>query len=119
MTAATVAPTTTVVARPTATAPPRAPVTTTPAEPPPAAGPASVAITDYVYAPDPVRVRAGSAVTWTNNDDAPHTATAQDGGWDTGSLSKGQSGAVRFDTPGTYPYTCILHPTMKGRVIVV
>jgi plastocyanin len=86
--------------------------------PPPAAGPASVTIKDYVYAPDPVRVRAGSSVTWTNNDAAPHTASADNGAWDTGSLTEGKSGTVRFDTPGTYSYHCALHPTMKGKVIV-
>jgi plastocyanin len=77
-----------------------------------------VTIRDYVYAPDPVRVRAGSSVTWTNNDAAPHTASADDGGWDSGSLTEGKSGTVRFDTPGTYSYHCALHPTMKGKVVV-
>lgn len=76
-------------------------------------------ISNYVYAPDTVRVRAGSSVTWTNNDSAPHTATDEGHAWDAGSIANGQSATVTFTTPGTYTYTCTLHPTMKGRIVVV
>jgi plastocyanin len=106
-------PTTTAAAAPTTAAP--RPTTTQPA---PAAGPVSVAIANFVYSPDPVHLRAGSSVTWTNNDSAPHTATDDAHAWDTGSLAQGQSATVRFDTPGTYTYHCTLHPTMMGRIVV-
>jgi plastocyanin len=57
-------------------------------------------------------------VTWTNQDFAPHTATADDGSFDTGRLDQGETGSVTFDQPGTYTYTCTFHPNMKGTVVV-
>lgn len=77
-----------------------------------------MSIRDYVYAPDPVRVRAGQPVTWTNGDSVPHTATDPGGAWGTGSLAQGQSASVTFSTPGSYGYVCTLHPTMHGTVVV-
>jgi plastocyanin len=72
------------------------------------------------FAFDPVRVEilVGDSVTWTNSDLAPHTATAEDGAWDTGTLEKAGSGRITFDAPGDYPYFCAYHPHMKGTVAV-
>jgi plastocyanin len=46
---------------------------------------------------------------WTNNDTAPHTATADNGEFDSGSLDKGGSFSFTFTKPGTYPYYCVFH----------
>src|SRR4051794_29031467 len=43
-----------------------------------------VQIVEFTYDPDPVVVQAGGKVTWQNEDSAPHTATADDGSFDTG-----------------------------------
>jgi len=77
---------------------------------------ADVTIQSFAYSPAVVRVRAGGAVTWTNNDSAVHTATGT--GFDTGRLARGQSATVTFDTPGTYDYRCTPHPAMRAVVIV-
>jgi plastocyanin len=77
-----------------------------------------VEIADYKFDPDPIEVDAGTKVTWTNDDDAPHTATADDGSFDTDTLDKGQSGSVTLDQPGTYTYFCRFHAFMKGTVEV-
>ncbi len=63
-------------------------------------------------------VEAGTEVNWTNSDDAPHTATADDESFDTGDLDKGDSGSVTFDQPGTFSYYCRFHPFMKATVEV-
>ena len=58
-------------------------------------------------------------MTWINRDSAPHTATAEDDSFDTGTLAEGKIGSQSFKEPGTYPYICTIHPTMKGTVEVV
>ena len=77
-----------------------------------------VAIANYKFAPDAITVKAGSEVTWTNSDDTKHTATADDGSFDTGDLATGDSKAVTFDKPGTFTYYCKFHPFMKATVEV-
>ncbi len=87
-----------------------------------AAGPAAstdqIDIADFKYDPEAVTVDAGTAVTWTNSDDATHTATADDSSFDTGDLDRGDSKSVTFDKPGTFTYYCRFHPFMKATVQV-
>jgi plastocyanin len=77
-----------------------------------------VAIDDFAFDPETVTVDAGTKLTWTNDDEAPHTATADDGSFDTGTLKLDDTGAVALDQPGTYTYYCRFHPFMKGTVEV-
>jgi plastocyanin len=78
-----------------------------------------VKIVEFSYEPDPVVVQAGGKVIWQNEDTAPHTATADDGSFDTGTIEKGKLGSVTFKEPGTFTYHCEIHPTMHGTVEVV
>lgn len=77
-----------------------------------------VRIARFAFDPAQVEIVAGDSVTWTNADLAPHTATAEDGAWDTSRLERGGRGRVTFDVPGEYPYFCVFHPHMKGTVTV-
>ncbi|HEV2073015.1 MAG TPA: cupredoxin family copper-binding protein, partial [Thermomicrobiales bacterium] len=78
-----------------------------------------VEIKDFAYNPDPVTIKVGESVTWTNQDSAPHTATGQDREvLQSGNLDQGQSYTQAFDTAGTYEYFCYFHPDMKGVVTV-
>ena len=64
-------------------------------------------------------MKAGTAVTFTNVGDIPHTATdVKQAKWDTGALAKGESKAITFSEPGIYYYICAPHPWMYGQVIV-
>src|SRR3989440_1951842 len=73
----------------------------------------------WCFSPDPIRVTAGSTVTWMNNTAPRHTATSDTGAWTTGSIGPGgTSAAVAFPTAGTFPYHCAIHPSMTGTVIV-
>ena len=83
-----------------------------------ASGQGEVRIIDFDYEPSVLEVTLGTDVTWTNEDGAPHTATAQGDTFDTGRLDKGESGGITFDTPGTYEYICTYHPYMEGRIVV-
>lgn len=66
----------------------------------------------------PVTVKAGTKVTWMNNDTMDHTVVADDGSFDLGVVTTSQSKSYTFTTPGTYAYHCNLHPGMSGTVIV-
>ncbi len=78
-----------------------------------------VQIVEFTYEPDPVVVQVGGKVTWQNEDTAPHTATADDGSFDTGIIEKGKLGSATFKEAGTFTYFCEVHPTMHGTVEVV
>jgi plastocyanin len=78
-----------------------------------------VQIVEFAYGPDPVVVQVGGKVTWQNEDTAPHTATAEDGSFDTGTIEQGKIGSATFKEAGTFPYFCEIHPTMHGTVEVV
>jgi plastocyanin len=66
----------------------------------------SVRIVDFRFEPTVLKVSRGTVVTWTNYDDAPHTATEDSKAWDTGMLNKGNSAAITFDKAGEYGYYC-------------
>jgi len=80
---------------------------------------AKVKIVDFAYDPDPVTIEEGGKVIWQNEDSAPHTATADDGSFDTGTLEEGKLKSETFKEPGTYTYICSIHPVMHGTVEVV
>lgn len=78
-----------------------------------------VEIVEFTYEPDPVVVQVDGKVIWQNQDTAPHTATADDGSFDTGTIEKGKIGSATFHETGTFTYFCQIHPTMHGTVEVV
>ncbi len=78
----------------------------------------AVSIQGFAFHPSAISVPVGSTITWTNQDSAPHTATAKDGSFDTGTLKQGQSMTVTFSKEGTYAYYCQFHPFMLGTVTV-
>ncbi len=78
-----------------------------------------VEIVNFAYDPDPTMIQAGGKVIWMNEDAAPHTATADDGSFDTGTIEEGKLKSESFKQPGTYTYFCTIHPSMHGTVEVV
>lgn len=84
----------------------------------PVAGAASVRIANLAFEPSTLTIPAGSTVTWSNDDVTPHTATAENGQFDSGIFDPGASFSWTFTEPGTFAYHCLLHPTMQGRVVV-
>ncbi|MFM9975611.1 MAG: cupredoxin family copper-binding protein [Beijerinckiaceae bacterium] len=77
-----------------------------------------VGIARFNFGPSRIEIFVGDSVTWINADFAPHTATADDGAWDTGALERHARGRITFNAPGTYHYFCVFHPHMKGTVVV-
>ena len=80
---------------------------------------ATVEIKMFAFVPAAIEVRVGDTVAWTNTDLVPHTATAIDKAWDTGSLKTGAAGRFVAKTTGTFAYRCAFHPQMTGTVAVV
>ena len=80
----------------------------------------TVSIQNFFFSPANMTVAPGTTVTWVNNGQAPHTATATNpsGVFDSGTLQPGQSYSFTFKQPGTYAYYCRIHPDMTGTVTV-
>jgi plastocyanin len=86
-----------------------------------AAGEADIraSIVGRAYQPSQLTVGIGQTVTWRNESLGQHTVTAVDGLFSSGVLSAGSSFTMTFAKAGTFDYTCTIHPTMKGSVIVL
>jgi hypothetical protein len=64
------------------------------------------------------RIDAGATVTWANMDDEPHTVVSDTGLFRSGALDTKESFSFKFDKPGTYHFTCSIHPAMVGTIVV-
>jgi YVTN family beta-propeller protein len=83
-----------------------------------AASGAHVSIANFAFAPDTITVAPGGAVTWSNDDGAPHGLAYKDGAKGTDVLLPGERFSRTFDRPGTFDYVCAVHPYMSGKVLV-
>jgi plastocyanin len=83
-----------------------------------AAADTNVTIRDFEFAPGSVTIDAGDTVTWTNEGPTPHSATADDGSFDTRVYGEGRSRSHTFENAGTFDYFCTPHPNMRGTVTV-
>lgn len=78
----------------------------------------SVKIDNFTFSPSALTVKVGTKVTWTNEDDIPHTVNATAGAFKSGALDTDQAFSFTFAKPGTYQYFCALHPHMTGTIVV-
>jgi plastocyanin len=84
-----------------------------------AAAEVAVDIRNFAYSPDPIEIAAGDTVTWTNQDEVPHTATGDDRDvLQSGTISPGASFSQVFPEVGEFTYHCEFHPNMSGTVVV-
>jgi plastocyanin len=80
---------------------------------------ARIAGSGAAFAPNSVTVGNGASVAWTNADSASHTATADNGSFDTGTIVAGTTSApIPMDNSGTFTFHCSLHPGEVGTLIV-
>lgn len=77
-----------------------------------------VEIRAFKFGPPTVTIKKGATVTWTNFDNAAHTATADDRGFDTQTIAHSKAHTLLFKSSGTFNYHCDFHPFMKATVIV-
>lgn len=78
----------------------------------------TVEIKNFAFGPDTLEVAVGTTVTWTNNDEAPHTVTQDGGGFQSGKIASGATFSYTFDTAGSFTYHCEFHANMKATVVV-
>jgi plastocyanin len=102
------------------TAPSAAPAASAPAASPAGGGGGGNAVTiqNFAFGPATLEVPVGTTVTWTNQDSASHTVTADDGSFDSKSLATGATFTQTFSTAGTFAYHCSIHTSMKATVTV-
>jgi len=78
----------------------------------------NVKIANFTFSPQRLTVKAGTTVTWINEDDIPHTVNASSQAFKSGALDTDQKFSFTFATPGSYQYFCALHPHMTGTIVV-
>lgn len=76
----------------------------------------TVTIEGMRFVPETLTVQRGDEVVWVNRDLVPHTATGP--GFDSRSIAAGARWTMRATKPGTHPYVCTFHPTMKATLVV-
>ena len=82
-----------------------------------AAGP-EVDIDQFTFTPQQVTVKAGTTVTWINDDDVPHTVASSTKFFKSKALDTKDKFSFTFTTPGSYEYFCSIHPHMTGAIVV-
>lgn len=93
--------------------------------------PGAANLGDKGFSPNPINVKVGDAVTWTNIDNMEHTVTSGSGlndlskgkQFDSGLsgptvLTTGKTFSHKFAKTGEFPYFCQIHPTLVGKVVV-
>src|SRR5260221_103083 len=71
------------------------------------------------FTPVEIQVKAGTTITWTNQDDIPHTVVIDTKAFKSGVLDTDDNFSFKFDTPGDYVYFCSVHPRMTGHIKVM
>ena len=84
--------------------------------PAPTQGANIVNIQNFAFNPATLTVKKGTTVTWTNNDSASHQIKSAT--FNSGSFGKGQSFSFTFNDVGTFDYSCVIHPSMLGKIII-
>ena len=77
---------------------------------------ASINIQNFAFNPVALTVKKGATVTWTNSDSVPHQIRSAT--FNSSQLSQGQTFSFTFNDAGTFDYSCAIHPSMTGKIIV-
>lgn len=79
----------------------------------------NIKIKRFKFEPKHLTVKVGDTIRWTNEDLAPHTATADEFSWDTGELIKNQKAEIKVTEGMETRYFCAFHPHMKGSIEIL
>ena len=78
----------------------------------------TVKIQNFVFTPSELTVARGDTVVWSNTDFVPHSATSRNSAWDSKAIEANGSWRFAARDAGRYDYYCVLHPVMKGTIVV-
>ncbi len=76
------------------------------------------------FSPEEITIQKGDIIEWKNYDDSPHTVSSGDSHdgptsiFDSELLMADQTFAIKFESPGEYPYFCMIHPWQQGMITV-
>jgi amicyanin len=91
----------------------------------PGPGGNTVTIQNFAFSPPEMTISQGTTVTWMNKDSADHKiindasgSNAEGAIFNSPIIPQWGSYSFTFAIPGTYPYHCTIHPSMKGTIIV-
>lgn len=76
----------------------------------------TVTIQNFAFNPGTLTVKQGTKVTWTNQDSATHKIKSAT--FNSGDLHQGDTFAFTFNTKGSFDYSCAIHPSMTGKIVV-
>ncbi|MDD5651044.1 MAG: cupredoxin domain-containing protein [Candidatus Nanoarchaeia archaeon] len=79
--------------------------------------PNEIIIKDFSFNPSTLTINAGTEVTWTNQDSVVHKIIIKDL-TEGNNLNQGDKFTFTFANKGTYDYSCAIHPSMTGKIIV-
>jgi plastocyanin len=79
---------------------------------------AQLKIDNFKFGPETLTVSKGTEVTWTNQDDIPHSIVLTALGVHSKVLDTDNAFSYQFDKAGRFSYVCGLHPFMHGQVVV-
>jgi len=77
-----------------------------------------VFIQGMAFSPSTITVTVGTVVTWTNKDAVTHNVTSNPALFSSGGMGNGATYSFTFANTGTFNYSCTIHPSMTGTVIV-
>jgi plastocyanin len=75
----------------------------------------TVTVVDSAYQPPEVEVSPGTTVVWQQEGELPHTVTADDGSFDSGTMGQGDTFSRTFPQSGSFPYYCEFHGAPGGQ----
>lgn len=74
----------------------------------------TITIKNFEFSPSSLKVKVGTTVTVKNSDGTDHTATADNGSFDTGHIAGDKTATFTVKRAGTFPYHCDIHQFMTG-----
>lgn len=96
---------------------PQQPSTQQPAAQPPTTAEANaVTIQNFAFNPGTLTVKQGAKVTWTNQDATTHKIKSDT--FNSGDLNQGDTFVFTFQDKGSFEYSCAIHPSMTGKIVV-
>ncbi len=76
----------------------------------------TISIQNFAFNPGTLTVTQGTTVTWTNQDPTTHKIKSDT--FNSSDLNQGDTFTFTFNTKGTFDYSCAIHPSMTGKIVV-
>ena len=80
--------------------------------------PNEIIIDNFAFTPQELIINSWTTIIWKNNHNVVHTIVSQNL-FESKTLKKWDEFTFTFNSPGEYNYYCSIHPSMRGRIIIV